>query len=350
MCAKVGQGAYPAFERFGMVFAYMGDYDEMPNFPEWEFFHTYDDLEFASYSNIYPCNWLQVFDNIPDQMHTSQLHSPTMRVISDDDDGSYPTTAFNPVFAQVPVMEYATVRNDTAMVFSAGRRVGTDRIWIRLQDVILPNLTLHPHAGEDGREARYFHRVYMARWYVPVDNENSIVFGIRMFGDSIDPYGSGDKSKCGYNKADFLDGQTERPLEIAQRLPGDWDAVTSQRAIARHAMENATKEDKGVYLNRRNLRLAVRDENPHMAQDAVHAQANAGEQVCNYTNNTIFDIPVQDGRDDEKLVREACKKVLEIVSAGDAYKGAERDAFIENALKDYEASYANAPLQEVGAS
>ena len=30
--SKVGQGAYPAFERFGMVFAYMGSYDEMPEF------------------------------------------------------------------------------------------------------------------------------------------------------------------------------------------------------------------------------------------------------------------------------------------------------------------------------
>ena len=182
MSGIVGQGAYPAFERYGMVFAYMGPYGEMPRFPDWEFFHTYGDLEFASYSNIYPCNWLQVFDNIPDQMHTSQLHSPHMRVIGDDDH---------------------TVGSATA--------------------ARLPNLTLHPYTAEDGREARYFHRVYMARWYVPVDDENSIVFGLRMFGESIDPFGVGDKSKCGYDMADFLDGQTgARPREVAQRLPGDW--------------------------------------------------------------------------------------------------------------------------------
>lgn len=347
MSTQVGQGAYPAFERFGMVFAYMGDFDEMPKFPEWEFFHTYDDLEFASYSNIYPCNWLQIFDNIPDQMHTSQLHSPTMRVISDDDDGSYPTTAFNPVFAQVPVMEYASVRDDTAMVFSAGRRVGKDRIWVRLNDVILPNLTLHPHTAEEGRESFHFHRVYMARWYVPVDNENSIVFGLRMFGESVDPYHTGDKSKCGYNKADFLEGQTgERPREIAQRMPGDWDVVTSQRSIARHAMENPTKEDVGVYMNRKNLRQAVRGENSHMAQSTIHARANADEQNNVYTNNTVLDIPVQDGRDDDELIREVCKKVLEIVAAGDAYEGAERDTFIHNALRDYEQSFANAAAAE----
>jgi phenylpropionate dioxygenase-like ring-hydroxylating dioxygenase large terminal subunit len=347
MSKTVAQGAYPAFERYGMVFAYLGDFDEMPKFPEWEFFHTYDDLEFASYSNIYPCNWLQVFDNIPDQMHTSQLHSPTMRVIGDDDDGTYPTTAFNPVFAQIPEMEYASVREDTAMVFSAGRRVGKDRVWVRLNDVILPNLTLHPHTAEDGREARHFHRVYMARWYVPVDNENSIVFGIRMFGESIDPYGTGDKSKCGYNRTDFLDGQTgERPREVAQRMPGDWDVVTSQRAITRHAMENPTKEDVGVYMNRKNLRQAVRGENPHMEQAAIHARANTGLRNNIYTNNTILDIPLQEGRDDDELVREVCKKVLEIAAAGDAYDGAERDTFIQNALRDYEQSFTSAIAAE----
>ena len=346
MSRMVGQGAYPAFERYGMVFAYMGDYGRMPKFPEWEFFHTYDDLEFASYSNIYPCNWLQVFDNIPDQIHTSQLHSPHMRVIGDDDDGSYPTTAFNPVFAQLPVMEYASVRGDTAMIFSAGRRVGRDRVWVRLNDVILPNLTLHPHTAEDGREARYFHRVYMARWYVPIDDENSIVFGLRMFGDSIDPYGAGDKSRCGYDRTDFLDGQTgARPREVAQRQPGDWDVVTSQRRIARHAMENPTKEDVGVYMNRKNLRMAVRGENPRMAQDAVHARANAGRRDYVYTNNTILDIPMREG-DDDALVREVCKKVLEVVVAGDAYEGAERDAFIHGALRDYERSFATAAAAE----
>lgn len=214
---------------------------------------------------------------------------------------------------------------------------------MRLSDVIVPNLSLHSHTAEDGRKALHFHRVYMARWYVPVDNENSIVFGIRMFGQQIDPYGMGDKSRCGYNRTDFLGGQTgDRTRAQAQRLPGDWDVVTSQRAIARHAMEHPTKADVGVYMNRKILRQAVRGKNPHMAQDAIHARANAGKLDRVYTNNTMLDIPVQEGRDDDELVREICKKVLEIVAAGDAYEGKERDTFIRNAMKDYEQSFARA--------
>ena len=177
LAENLSQGAYPAFERHGLVFAYMGPYSEVPKFPEWDFFDTYEDLELVPYTNIYPCNYLQVFDNIPDQIHTSQLHSPHMRVISEDDDGGYPETALNPVFAQTPVMEYASVRNDTAMVFIAGRRVGTDKVWVRMNDVVVPNLTLHAYTFEDGRDIRYFHRVHHLRWYVPVDNENCVLIG-----------------------------------------------------------------------------------------------------------------------------------------------------------------------------
>ena len=32
----VSQGAYPAREQDGLVFAYMGPYEEMPEFPEWD--------------------------------------------------------------------------------------------------------------------------------------------------------------------------------------------------------------------------------------------------------------------------------------------------------------------------
>ena len=107
-----------------------------------------------------------------------------------------------------------------------------------------------------------------------------------------------------------------------EKCPGDWDAVTSQRPIAVHAMENPTHEDRGVFMNRRNLRRAVRGENPDASPASVHA------------------------RDDEDLIREACKKVLEVCEAGDAYEGEERRLFIENALKDYERSFAMAAAAE----
>ena len=347
MAKNVSQGAYPSFERFGLVFAYMGPYREMPKFPEWEFLDAYDDLELVPCTNLHPCNYLQVFDNIADQLHTSQLHDPGMRVIGGDDDGSYPATALNPVFAQTPVMEYASVRNDTAMVFIAGRRVGTEKIWVRMNDVVIPNMTIHACSFEDGRDVRYFHRVWFVRWYVPIDNENCNVIGWRMFGDSIDPFGLGDRERVGYDQVDFLEGQTgNRPYEVAQRLPGDWEVCVSQRPIAVHAMENPMREDRGVFMNRRNLRRALRGENPHAQPAAMHARANAGKREYCYTHNTIMAIPVQEGRNDDEFVREVCKQVFEIIVTGDKYEGEERDTFIRNALKDYERSFTEAVAAE----
>ncbi|MFT5173703.1 MAG: hypothetical protein ACI8W7_001881 [Gammaproteobacteria bacterium] len=81
------------------------------------------------------------------------------------------------------------------------------------------------------------------------------------------------KFPAGDNKTDFLGRQTgKRCREIAQRLPGDRDVVTSQKTIAQHAMANPTMVVVGVSMNRKNLRRAVRGENPHMAQDAVRSR------------------------------------------------------------------------------
>ena len=75
---RVRLGAYPAFEYKGLVFAYMGPADSLPEFP------TYDTLELTEmemvpYKAPFRCNWLQVLDAIVDPIHTSFLHSSISR-------------------------------------------------------------------------------------------------------------------------------------------------------------------------------------------------------------------------------------------------------------------------------
>ncbi len=68
---SIRQGAYKAFERNGLVFAYMGPPDEEPPFPEWEGDFTVAETdELVPYSNFQHCNWLQVQDNAADNYHT----------------------------------------------------------------------------------------------------------------------------------------------------------------------------------------------------------------------------------------------------------------------------------------
>ena len=343
----VSQGAYPAFETHGLVFAYMGPYEEMPKFPEWDFLTAYDDIEMVPFSNIYPCNYLQVFDNIADQVHTAHLHHARMRVVGDENADSYPETALNPVFTQLPVMDYVTIRDDSAMMFMAGRRVGNDKIWIRMNELIIPNATWHANLYEDGRDTRYWHRVHMGRWYVPVDNENSLILGWRMFGKKIDPFDKGVRERCTYDNIDFLEGQVgNRPYEIGQRMPGDYEALTSQRSIAVHDLENPMRGDIGVYMNRKILRRALHGENPAAQPEALHARANAELPEKTYTHNTVLAIPKRDGAEDDKLILEVMHHLLKIIEAGDAYEGEERETLIRNRMQDYEQSFADAAAAE----
>ena len=65
------------------------------------------------------------------------------------------------------------------------------------------------------------------------------VIGWRFFNERVDPDGRGDKSLISKDMIDSF-GQLadDRPYEDHQRVPGDYDAMTSQRPIAVHKLEN----------------------------------------------------------------------------------------------------------------
>lgn len=343
LCKTVCQGAYPALERDGLVFAYMGPPDQQPPFEVWDAFEPDGETELLPFSNVYPCNWLQIVDNIADQMHTSILHQPAVLfpgdVPSDLDLG--PLTL--PSFGSVPVIDYFPVRNATAMVFVAGRRTSDDLVWWRMNECALPNMTHHAYLFEDGKERRLFHRVHMVRWYVPVDNTNSIIFGWRMFGKKSDPKGMGRRERVGWNDMDFLDGQVgNRPDELARRAPGDYEAIVGQRPIAIHALENPTSGDIGVYMFRRIVREAVRETNPAANPQQMHEPLRHGRVLHTATQNTVLKIPRQaDAQSDQKLIREIGKELNRITAESDALSGEARTRFITSRYEEIERRWAN---------
>lgn len=327
----VCQGAYPAIEYQGLVFAYMGPPEEQPPFEMWDAFAPDDKVELLPYSNVFPCNWLQILDNIADQMHTSILHQPAIlfpgEVPADRD--LAPLTL--PAFGAVPVIDYFPVRDSTAMVFVAGRRTSDALVWWRMNECTLPNITHHAYLFEDGKERRLFHRVHMVRWYVPVDNTHSIIFGWRMFGNEIDPKQKGRRERVRWNDMDFLDGQVgNRPDATARRAPGDYEAIVGQRPIAIHALENPTSGDIGVYMFRRIVREAVRGTNPAADPHRLHEPLRNGRALHTATQNTVLKIPRQaDEQSDQKLIRAIGKELNQITAESDAYEGEERTRFIE---------------------
>ncbi|WPU60460.1 Rieske 2Fe-2S domain-containing protein [Pseudomonas asiatica] len=363
---SIRQGAYKAFERHGLVFAYMGPPDEEPPFPEWEQnFTVIEGDELVPYSNFQHCNWLQVQDNAADNFHPTALHS-AKNVVG----GQFQGTTFDEVGAAsmevAPDMQFIPVHQGRSLACAGARRVNDDRMFLRIQHQVLPNLSLHAYTSEDGSAKKLFSRFHIVRWTVPVDDENSKMIGWRVMGPGIDTRGVGDKSMVGYETIDFLEGQVamRRPERFgkykledippipsnhrerhnykeAQYAPGDYEAIISQRPIAVHALENPTKFDAGLYAFRKMLRDGIRGTNPQAAP-AGFAQwlRDMGGEPNSYCTGNVFNMPraatpEQEVINRRKLAREA----VAILTEADKLKGKERADFVTARFEQLEQSF-----------
>lgn len=336
---KICQPAYPTIEKNGLVFAYLGPPDQRPNFEQWDSFNTQDGTELVPFTNVFPCNWLQVLENIADQIHTATLHQPKKLYDTALPDGVNFDEFTLPSFGPLPELSYHTVRNQTAMAFVAGRRMSKELVWWRINECILPNLSHHAYLFENGAKRRLFHRVHMARWYVPVDNENSIIFGWRMFGKNIDPDSKGNRTKVGDDSMDFLGGQVGgRSYDEQQKLPGDYEAITSQGRIASHIDENPLSGDVGVYSFRRILKAALTGENINASSEAMHKDPEFYFKT--YTQNTVLSITEEnDPEIDRSIIRALNGRIIALMD--DAQHASDRDAFVIGGLEAFESESAD---------
>jgi nitrite reductase/ring-hydroxylating ferredoxin subunit len=358
-------GTYKAFERNGLVFAYMGPPEEEPPFPEWEGnFTVAEGDELVPYSNFQHCNWLQVQDNAADNFHPTALHSAKNVV-----NGNYQGTTFDEVGAAsmevAPDMQFIPIHQGRGLACAGARRVNKDKLFVRVQHQVLPNLSLHAYTSEDGSEKKLFSRFHIVRWTVPVDDVNAKMIGWRVMGPDIDTRGVGDKSMVGYETIDFLEGQVamRRPERFGkykledlppipsdhrarenykdcQYAPGDYEAIISQRPIAVHALENPTKFDAGVFLFRKLLRDAVRGTNPAAGPQQFAAWLRDNAAAPNsYCTGNVLEVP--EGATTEEEVtrrRHVTRQIVAILTESEGMKGRERDGFVRERFDALEKS------------
>ena len=360
---SIRQGAYKAFERHGLVFAYMGPPEEEPPFPEWEGnFTVMPGDELVPFSNFQHCNWLQVQDNAADNFHTAALHS-AKNVVG----GNFQGTTFDEVGAAsmevAPDMQFIPVQQGRSLACAGARRSDDGHMFVRVQHQVLPNLSLHAYTSEDGKARKLFSRFHIIRWTVPVDNENSKMIGWRVMGPGIDTRGVGKKEWVGYESIDFLEGQValrrperfgdytiddmppipanhrERPnYKQAQYAPGDYEAIISQRPIAVHKLENPTKLDAGLYLFRKMLRDAVRGANPAASpQNFAQWLRDIGGAPNSFCSGNVFDLPRADSTDEEIARRRKISRgVVNILVESEHLKGDERTEFVRRRMDELE--------------
>lgn len=318
---RLYHGAYPAKEYKGLIFGYFGPPEQIPEFP------VYDSYDYAGdklvpYSVTYRCNWLQVQENVMDPAHAVFLHT---RVTF---------SHFSDTWGELPVMDF--VETPTGMIYVTTRR-WKDKVWVRSNDIILPNLAQVGHIWEDGQEVKQFARVGITRWTTPIDNVTCKVIGWRHFHPEVDPRGIANEAECGVEKVDFYGQGIGASFEERQRLPGDYDAMVSQRPIALHAKEHLTYCDKGVVMLRKLIRRDIRK--LAAGEDIPASPLRSRGLIPTYCHDSVLGVPQLAGEDDLALQEEIGRQVTQIVVEGDVHTHDDRLEQVRAKIRDYERSF-----------
>ena len=312
---SVFQGAYPVRDYHGLLFAYLGPPDEVPDFPLYDAIEYPDDNEIYAYALDYECNWLQSHENGADPIHGSFLHA-----ISSG-------TQFTDAFAALPIMQY--FETPLGLISSATRRVG-DNIWIRGSDVLTPCSAQFGSAFVDGSETHYAVCSWVSRWIVPVDDTHNLTAGLRMFNSEMDPERKGQPELIGRNTVDFMGQTPERPYPERQIEPGDYEAQVGQGPVAVHDAEHLGTTDKGVLMTRRFLRQGIRAVSA--GEPFKRPTLNQHGVVPTYNHEIVHRLPRRNDHDDTDVLAQFGQRVAEFVIETADEHPHERQAIVERKI------------------
>ena len=139
----------------------------------------------------------------------------------------------------------------------------------------------------------------MAIYATPIDDSNT-----RLFWFNHTREGSGEPAGLPF-------GQTaERPYEERQRVPGDYDAQSSQRSIARHALEHLGNSDRGIIMLRNMVRRGIRAVQEGEDPKGVLREDNG--TLTTYSRDISVEVaPAETPEADRLRIREAARKLAE---------------------------------------
>ena len=281
-------GAYPVTEHGGVVFAYMGPPEKMPDFPMFDVYdmpgHHFEPGrhlmpgEDGPLPNPKPCNWLQCVDNLADPLHEQILHATISGIQFTDRNGRLVEELTIPG-------QGGFVETSTGIITLEIRRVSDDTVWVRNIEYLWPNMAIlgrtqvFPYEWGPGQTED--HAVPLTLfWVVPVDDHNSV---------EIDLVGVPDGETLQYAKikSAALDSNVGgRDYEQMQRFPGDYEAQMGQRSIAVHALEHLGVSDRGVTMMRKGLRRGIRA--VQQGQDPPELKSLSEQMVATYGGDTVL--------------------------------------------------------------
>src|SRR3989442_7055711 len=221
-----------------------------------------------------PCNWLQIIENGADPIHNSFLHA----IVSGQQ--------FAPAFKVLPQLDFP----ETPMGYlsMATRKVG-DFVFIRASDMMLPNVGQFANGMNMAQKESFGLRPYLTRWAVPLDDTHSLYVGFAHLNRYNNPEGQLKLEQFGEDLIPFIGQTADRPYEERQREPGDYDAVSSQGAVANRKAEHLGTTDRGVVLSRRMLTTAISAVQESRIPSIPRLYNSA--KVRTYAHETVVRIP-----------------------------------------------------------
>ena len=270
---EMGQGAYPAHVFGGIVFAYMGPIEKKPPFPLYDKYFV-PGMKLAPGPRLpFACNWVQVKENSMDPAHTAILHAWE--------------GIFALEFGKFP--EITWFETPVGMAYAASRRIG-DKIWVRSTDVLLANIHSITSVFEDGQTLKPCAPPWITMWTVPEDDEKSHQFMLCHLTED-------DRTPPEIRNRAMMWGQTpNRPYAERQKVPGDYDAMTSQGSIAPHSTEHLGTLDQGVVMFRRLLREGIR---AVQAGKDPHGLHRTGQPMPTYGSDRVVPLSAMQGNPDD---------------------------------------------------
>lgn len=237
---KLRQPWYPVVEQFGAIWAYMGPPEKQPLFPIFSCFEgelAEDEQIAAFYMNEdkgatdFPAkfNWFQHFDNGPDHYHIVVLHK--------EHSGEQ---FFDKRYDVRPKsIEFDYSKAEDSVLVTSRRALGNGKTWVRLEQILMPNIYALPPFYDDGP-------CYDLWFFVPFDDTTYVQMSIMRC-----------KKDFSFNLRDFFGIGPEKKLwneltaEERQRYPSDQEVQSSiWGGLCCHSEENLAASDQGVVKNR----------------------------------------------------------------------------------------------------
>lgn len=147
---KIHHRAYPTVEAAGVVFAYLGQKEKMPLFPNYEWIQAAPNRTYVT-KCLQECNYLQGLEGECDSSHLSFLHR------------DFGATGRRALFAQDVAPVYEVEETDFGVRMVAVRKAGPGQQYVRVSSFVMPTACCISARAEG----------YEIHIYVPADDTHS---------------------------------------------------------------------------------------------------------------------------------------------------------------------------------